>query len=393
MTLTGQDVKSKNQLATLDAWLKTISADLTMEAGSLFRIAFQHLPNWGVQVTDANREWIKRRSGRSYFNEWESGDEKTNQAIETATKSVVPFGNQDLNRFVAAAAAGIMASMLEQGIEFSRRRPFRICDVGTGTGDTVIALLDRLNSDRRMQKLASCCTFDLLDTSTQRLEEAERSLRRHVLAPRSDCYTLVRSDLCRHMSRLKESEFDMVLSNAVFHHMSFPDYLTHISNSLAEGGVMITGDWFTTLFESPAYAVSVLHELGAKPDKVELFESVFGIDGDKKAEWDARLTFEQRKANEKVLKYIGALAKETKGFEKGSRLYFLEAFESLGDRLEKMEGAGLVTDLDELRANYSGFLKLDRSVRRVFPGMDLACVIAAAKRKPGQTRPAQAGHA
>jgi hypothetical protein len=195
------------------------------------------------------------------------------------------------------------------------------------------------------------------------------------------------------MSRLKESEFDMVLSNAVFHHMSFPDYLTHISNSLAEGGVMITGDWFTTLFESPAYAVSVLHELGAKPDKVELFESVFGIDGDKKAEWDARLTFEQRKANEKVLKYIGALAKETKGFEKGSRLYFLEAFESLGDRLEKMEGAGLVTDLDELRANYSGFLKLDRSVRRVFPGMDLACVIAAAKRKPGQTRPAQAGHA
>ncbi len=379
------------RLAELDRWLRDITADLGLNAGSLSRIACQYLPNWGVDISKNNIKSVKRRSKKSYFDEWEGGSGKTNRAIETATISVVPHGNQDLDDMVAAEADSIMSAKLEQGARFSKNRPFRIAEVGTGTGDTIIALLDRMSDDPALRKLASCCTFYLIEPSMQRLAKAQKRLRRHELAPKSDSYTLVRSDLCGHIPLLKDSMFDMILSNAVFHHISFPDYLTHLNNSLAEEGVMVTGDWFTTLFESPTYALSVLHVLGAPTEKIELFQSVFGIREDEKARYDAKLTPEQRDANALVVKYIGALAKETKGFKKSSRIYFLEAFESLKDRLDKMESAGFVTDSEELRANYRGFLHLERSVRKVFPPMELACIISAAKRKPGQTRLVPAG--
>lgn len=88
-----------------------------------------------------------------------------------------------------------------------------------------------------------------------------------------------------------------------------------------------------------------------------------------------------------MLKYVFALVDEMRGISSRGRLRFLEAHETLRQRMEKLYMAGFDTEMFSLRNHdaYSLTADEDRDVRissnivQVFPNNTIAYIISAAK--------------
>ncbi len=368
--------KNIGELEQIDLFLKTICDDLAMTPGSIFRIAGQHLANWGIEVNKTkNEKWIEERSKRAYYEEWEGGTGDANAAIEKAIeKAGLEYGNKDLNSVLADTVVRILSDV--SGVIQDRTRDFAIIDIGAGTGDTTVAILDAMQSSSVTEALASKCHFYVLEPSFKRLNEVFERLEEHPLKPRK---TLISSNLEEYLRTVKRESFNMVVSNAVFHHMGFLTHLRLLREGLAKNGIMVIGDWYTTVWQHPAYLAPILRTLGARDMDVRRFENFFNVKKGDLELVEEKLTPRQLEANRQMLAYVIALAEELRNVGTKSQLRFFEAHESLENRLGKMRAAGFETDMEQLRANYSGFVNMKSNQRHLYQRSDIACVVAVAK--------------
>jgi hypothetical protein len=367
-----------SELKQIDLFLGSVCNGLAMTPGSIFRIAGQYLPNWGIGVNKSkNENWIEERSRNAYYEEWESGTGDANVAIEKAIeKAGLEYGNKDMNDVLADTVVRILHDM--SGLIQDRTREFAIIDIGAGTGDTTVAILDAMQSSSVTEALASKCHFYVLEPSFKRLEEVFERLEEHPLKPRK---TLISSNLEEYLRTVRRESFNMVVSNAVFHHMGFLTHLRLLRESLANNGIMVIGDWHTTLWQHPAYLAPILRKLGASDIDVRRFENFFNVRRGDVELVESRLTPMQLEANYQMLAYVTALADELKNVGAKSQLRFFEAHESLEDRLGKLKSAGFETNLEELKRNYNGFIHMKSNTRHLYQKSDIACVTAVAKTK------------
>jgi len=365
------------ELQKIDAFLDEMCEGLAMTPGSIFRIAGQYLPNWGIAVNRKNESWIWERSRSAYYAEWEGGTGDANTAIEKAIeKAGLEYGNKDMNDVLADTVVRLLHDM-SKTIQ-DKTRDFAIIDVGAGTGDTTLAILDAMQSSEVTEALASKCHFYILEPSFKRLGNVFERLEEHPLKPRK---TLISSNLEEYLRTVRRESFNMVVSNAVFHHMGFLSHLRLLREGLAKNGVMVIGDWHTTVWQHPAYVAPILRKLGASEMNVRKFESFFNVRKGDLETVESGLTPKQLEANRQMLAYVTALADELRSVGAKSKLKFLEAHESLENRLGKLRAAGFETDMDELKANYSGFLNMKSNQRHLYHKSDIACVVAVAKTK------------
>jgi SAM-dependent methyltransferase len=340
---------------------------LKMTPGSICRIASKYLANWGVAVTDGNRAEIERRSTAGYLQDWQGESTQLHEAIENAIdKAGLSAGNRDMNGVLATMAVPIIGEMLK-----SHPEGLDILDVGAGNGDTTITLLNTMALRADTEELAKRCHFYLLEPSYRKAHTLGQGLETHPLQPKS---TIVISSLEDHLPSVQDGYFHMTISNAVLHHLSSPAYLRSIHRKLADDGVLMVGDWYTTVWSRPELFVPILRGLGAAECGIKRFENYFGV----RKEQD-RLTDEQRKANTCMVDYIRCLDAELQIVTDGSKQQLFEAHQALPDHHADVKKAGFELDIAELKTKHSAFVKCSSNVAKLYPDMDIACVWAAAK--------------
>jgi 2-polyprenyl-3-methyl-5-hydroxy-6-metoxy-1,4-benzoquinol methylase len=318
--------------------LDEVFKGLRMAPGSVCMIACQYLKNWGIHVNEDNQEFIEGKSLDGYRRQWRSSSSLTHQMINNASsKAGITYNNNQLNQMLASMVMGVIEEMAK--VVLGRR--IRILDIGAGDGKTTIAVLDQMKS-MGQEQLAGCCKFILLDPSPTALAAAYTRIGdRGVVLPIGG--TL--EDYFEEDPR----PLDMIISNAVFHHFSFPTFLGKINEKLVDDGVMIVGDWHTTIWSQPAFIVPILRMLNAEESKIRLFEMTFNVKKGDLEGHERELTPMQRESNRRMLEYEKYLSEELKGTEQASPLLLFEAHESLDDRMAKYREKGFVTDLEELK--------------------------------------------
>jgi SAM-dependent methyltransferase len=371
-------IASIRQLEELNSWFQSLCDGLEYKPGSIFRIASQHLSNWGIEVTDENRPWIENQSRESYTEEWAGATGRTLEAISLASsRAGLTMGNRDLNELLADMAVNILLDM-DDG-----NRKFVIGDIGSGTGETSIAILDRFNRSESGIALLKRCHFYMLEPAFIELARAKKAVRNFRIENDGEfevAHTIVNQSMETHLTMLPPGPmFDMVVSNAVFHHMSFPTYLEQIHEKLADDGVTIIGDWHTTIWQHPAFVMPILESLKMDAEKIGEFRRRFAISDDTKEELEGKLRDHQVRANNDMVGYALFLADEFGRLTPKERLCFLEAHESLGDRLGKMEERGMCVDMEELREKHRGFISIGDNKRKLYPRNEVACVVAGGK--------------
>jgi len=372
-----------NDLKKLDDFLSALSDKLVIKIGSWSRIAHQYLANWGVQVTEKNRDWIKKHAARSFLEEWRASTEKSNEAIEKAiAEAKLEIGNERLNAQLGEMVASILKNMHDG------KRTFTIYDLGAGPGDTTIAVLDALDLYEDTQRIAPYCNFRLVEPGSTRLKIAEAEIAKHSLykslanPPVYVCgsYDYFESDIRR-------GAVDVFISNAVLHHFPFPDHFHQIYEKLAEDGVMVTGDWHNTIFTHPAFMAPLLEAVGGDTNVVNEFKNRFCIkDGDRER-LEAQLTPRQKECHRAFIDFQRALSIRLRDVKE--MLCMVECLETIEDRVKNMEDAGFETRSNVLRQEHPGFRETTENKKLVFPDNDLAGVVAVGKLKQRKNEPPQ----
>ncbi len=355
----------------LDDTIGGIFKGLRMVPGSVCRIAGQYLRNWGVAVNEETKAAIERRSLESYLDEWKRSGPRFHQAINTATtRAGIGFNNRNLNETVAGKAVDVI-----EGTFRGAQKPgtYRILDIGAGDGATSLAVLNAMKAVGTDRRIVSNLCFDLLDVSEDALSEAKKKIEQRAMVGGTFATTLQ-----NYLERVPDGFYDMAVSTAVLHHMTFPDYLSQLNRKLAPDGVMIVGDWHTTIWSHPAFMVPILNALGANYGRVRGFEMLFNIrKGDYGRLFNA-LPEEERESNRLMLAFEQRLAEELSGPSGRSLLCILESHESLAERIAQYRENGFEVDIDELRAKHRGFARMSRNINRL-RNVDLATVVAMGK--------------
>ncbi len=330
--------ESEAAIIEVDRILEEVFRGLRMAPGSVCMIACQYLKNWGIAVTEDNRDKIERISLEGYRGQWKSASTLTHQMINYASsKAGITYNNNQLNQMLASMALSAIEEMVRDG----NGRKIRILDIGAGDGKTTIAILDQMKS-MGQESLAERCKFILLDPSPYALASAHTAIgERGTILP-------IGGTLDDYLEE-DPRPLDMVISNAVFHHFSFPTFLGRIHEKLAQDGVMVIGDWHTTIWSQPAFMVPILRMLGAEESKIRRFEMEFNVKRGDLEQLEKRLTPMQRESNRRMLEYERYLSEELRNSKQATQLLLFEAHESLDDRLGKYRQTGFVTDLAELR--------------------------------------------
>ena len=374
---------SEQELVRLDEQLEQITKGLPIEAGSLFRVPFQYLKNWGVKVTEKNTPLMEARAEECNQREWKYGGSGLDNAIHNAVKRAdLDKNNIDLNTIVGDITARIFESW-----DNGKRRFFAV-DIGAGAGDTTEANLDKLGAvlgEQKAESLVSRLDWCLNDQSLPRLYEAHEKLEKNPLHPSS--LTYISAPMASFLGRMKEGLVDIFVSSAVFHHMPSTTHLLQINDKLKEDGILVIGDWYHTFCAHPAYTLQLLFNIGAGRDRIDYFKKVFNVGDNGLREFQKTLSPSQIKDNDAALLYLTALADEMRHV-KNAGFYFLESLESFEDRKRKLREAGFETEIKELRKKHQAFVRMQSNIMRAYPNRDITSVIAAAKvpRRRGRIR-------
>lgn len=364
-------VEGIQQLEELDRRFQDICSNLIVPPGTLFRLANSHLDAWGIRVTPENAEWIEERGQRSYRKEWQTTPTTSYDAIDEAIRVAgLAYDNENMNAALGSMAA---TALIEMAQRTDAKRKIVVLDAGSGTGKTTAAIVTALNM--KNPSVLERCRFLLLEMAFERHVEAVRSTLRGTSAliePQT-------GEFHQFFEERAQETIDLVVSNAVLHHMTSTRYIDLIHSRLRDDGLIVFGDWYTAIWSQPSFFVDIMRDLGATPQQILAFRQEFNVDDWTLGIDESELTEEERTTNGQMRGFVRCLAAEMQRIPTEERLMLLEGHEGFGSRERKFRDHGFLTSQDELAAKYRAFV--GGNVAKMYPGREFATVAAFAKKR------------
>ena len=209
---------------------KVIGDELPCQLGCILRIASQYFPNWGIKIDERELKNLEKYSIEAYKNEWENVDAGVYRAIhEAVIDSNLGDGNHQLNMEISKLASEIIADKI------SRMEKITIADIGAGTGDTSGSILAEIKIRLGVEALKKIDIYFVEPADESNIQIKNLMKKTY---PEVNYQRVMATDYAN-LQMLKKNTFDLVVSNAVFHHHSFPTYLQDIHRIIKNDGFLI----------------------------------------------------------------------------------------------------------------------------------------------------------
>ncbi len=364
-------------------WDITKGMPVPLVPGSLFRLHHSNMEAWGVDIRNC-REKARERSRKFMAKDDREIENLGPEIIESlfATESRKDTENT-MGRLVASFAVDIIKEFNEISSDIS------VMDFGARYGKATRKLIVALNNDAESDISPDNIDFHLVETSDRMAKSANENL--------SNLYgidTSVHSVPCGNedresiIAKMEKNSFDVIITLSSMHHHSFPDYLKNLNRILKPGGVLVSGDWYSTAWEDPNWGHYLLKYLGANEERRRNFLDFLGLD-EKKADnthlISARNLDPQGTSLNIVyhLKHWAELKEKiTSLYEPLSgipRRYFLSAHTSVEKRCSELETAGFEVNMGTIKKAFPKS-NLPSSPKRAIRECDFATVLIAMKK-------------
>ncbi len=350
-----------------DFW--EITKGLPVRTGSLTRLSEGNFARWGIGITEGNRELIRKEGDRFRKKDYEEiGRDSTIESMEAEIWSTMT--ERSMMRVMAHFSVEVLTA-LDDG-----ERTFNICELASDYGQMSINVASSLFADPKKAGILARTNFMLVDYLQNRLDIASSKLGQY--RPASVAVAQQNDDEFLDATTAK---YDIILSLCHLHKKPFlGDTLGKVQGVLAKKGVLISGDWHSSLSAHPLIICELLQSMGVDSWRLNLFRKMFGAfigEGTKPA-----MTAAEKRSVEEHQKYWVNVNKEILASPKmlamKSRHYVIGAYDTTEGRLRTMEDSGLITDPDRIRKAFRG-AKLHENPVTMAPVADRASVIMALK--------------
>ncbi len=374
-------ISSIDELEAFDNRLTEITKNLVIRTGSIFKVPSSAYHRWGIEITNENREWLKKKSGEFY-----GRDEKELIYTYPSRENLVKTPIRVYTETRMAGEIGWIVRELMHSLDDGKRE-FRICDVGARYGQATSAVIPALRGPD-MGDVVERTQFHLIDRNPGKLCHAEATLDMFRVNR-----TLITKDDEEYLAEQPEKKFDIIISLAYFHNKSFPDYLEQLHRVLADDGALVIGDWHSALWDHPINAQRLLERIGAanqffeESGKIRNILDAFNEHFGELLEHDPvpGIDMDEDNAYREHMECWLEIASNLGRMSRNSipRVYFLEANETSKARIEKLEKAGFSVDMDQIRKAFPKSNKLEGLPRKMLRNSDFAVVMAAMKKRGG----------
>ena len=361
-------------LKKLDAMFWEVTKDLPLRPGSIFKVPSESYQNWRIGLTPENEAEIESLS--DYYVRKDYVDRRLFKGSESAIRT--PFGQS-----VVASMARTMGHIVEEILRSSDdgKSTVNILDIATGRGRTscaIAAALTMENATREM--LMKRTVFHLVDYNGEMLKRAQDNLRQFAPA-RIQSYHYSDEEFFNEDS-VTVPEFDVVASLCHFSKKSFKDRIFRkIEKFLKPGGIVISGDWHSSLCDHPSYVYRLLEKMGLERERLKKFRDLFG-DPDSPALSDKNQE-ENQGVRDHQSYWSGVyfdLLKSTSNRAREPKIYFMGAFDTTRGRVARLESTDLIVDTAEIRKAFPE-ARLPDLPKRMIPNTDRASVTVGLKRR------------
>jgi len=319
--------------------------------GSAYRVPSCAHATWSLNDRDAIR-----LSEEAYRAEWD--DLRGDQHALIARASELA-GLADANRLLNEENARVIASAFR-----SFDGMIRILDVGAGTGDTTLSILESLDKSEWARAF-----FTLVDPAERLLEDADRKLRERGLREGEHFALHVASDLDIPTIVAQESQNIVTAVASIHHHAFLEGPFERCAWAVMQGGIFTTADWHHGLWEHPNRVLGLLRELRLRVPEEEMEGFVRSHPRAPEAIADVKDPREKR-AREQIANFWIEYS-ELVGDE--WRLQILEGHRPATRYIERMESVGMDT-----RGTPIGEL-IAANPYAILPESSLLCICVAQK--------------
>ncbi len=223
-------------------------------------------------------------------------------------------------------------------------------DVGCGQGRTIVPVLRELEACKLHRKII----LTLNDISVENAVGAYNTVLPFFTRRRQDIRVISEAEHIAFANADSHNTFDLVISNAVFHHFPATAYVKRLYDILKPGGFLVAGDFHTTIWQHPSSVTHFLGELGADKAHLKKFHELTGTGGIE--EFNKKRSAEELRANEEMVRYWRELqAIVFRSQLKGAPC--LEAHESSAQRIEKLRSGGFITDYPQMFGHFHPEIK------------------------------------
>lgn len=357
-------------------FVNEITADLPVQSGSVLRVPSSAYGNWGIYITNDNRNWLYSQSRKAYECEWAETDGSLNRLVTEASQQAgLGDVNRHLNNAVGRMAASAAISLVEDGYA-----TIAVCDVGAGTGATSVSFLSAVHNALNSRPEKTLVELSVIEPSMARLDEAERNIAALLAGfPKKNMAVTIKPIRLADIDALGTMRGQhIIISSASIHHNAFNYHLQAISDALGRNGIFINGDWHDSLSHHPARIYPLLRELGASKEKLAKFAEFFDVTAEKMRKADGGLSGQAISANNQIFSFWAATGAIFARSRKECPIYFLEAHEPWTSRHANLRENGFCTEPAKLRMAFPGARAAHAQLRRIH-GSSLGAVTVAMK--------------
>jgi len=357
----------------LDTILEDTACPLRM--GSIYRVSELALPNMGIELNDANRAEYANIARESHI------VDEMSDGLDSDERDNVRSFRQEVGRDVIGELANYIGIMMKEAFRasYDGSRVLRICDIAAGSSHLSTAIAAALRSDDETSGLIEKVQFTIVDY-TSKLERIGRNLKSLGVG-----VDLQRMHDERFLQYHSDEKFDFVVLSCHAHRKPMiGEYLKKLNGIMVPGGIIMSGDWHSSLQHYPAQLRVLLQSFGIENAKLKLFDDLFdpllGETG------QDRMNSEETKALQHHMEYWQQLATEVRkpAYASGRmKVRILSAFTTSCQLMKEFDKAGFETDVAKIKAAFpeSRQPKLPNAIPlRVRDKSDTAAVIMGMKR-------------
>jgi hypothetical protein len=358
-------VTSKKDIIAHDKRFWKITKNLPLRTGSLLRIRKESLHRYGIDISRLSGKEVEelRKFSETYHRidlEDQEQQPKIDGFLQTEWRE---DRRREMSQYTGQTVKELLKSMV------LKKDHIRVAEIPARQRPACFSVAVALWNDPDVTHLLDSATFELVNFDIAKMQSAIREMERYHV---HDVNANWKKTDMEFLSSQKDGSIDIIITLMHLHKKAYlSDYLMEVRRVLSDEGVLVIGDWHSTLFDHPVNTFDFLTNTMGTHSEANEIRKLLGPEL-MRPDPNVGLTPEEINANKVHLAYLNEVYRTIQEANLGlpPRIHIFGSYRTSADQMEELGYCGFETDIETIKGNFQESNLVDSPVRLLVDPID-----------------------